>query len=122
MKIIESLWENDKLGLKTAINHVAVTGTSWNSFATSPLMTAIDQGNSILVLKLLDAGAKPSIDFDSWLQGAKFSFESQLGVGPRSSVPLPPHFECLNMFTLYFTISPSISLTKIAFYELSAHA
>lgn len=79
MKVIESLWENDKLGLKTAINHVAVTGPTWSSHATSPLMTAIDQGNSILVLKLLDAGAKPGIDFDSWLQGAKFSFENQLG-------------------------------------------
>ncbi|KAI3331654.1 ankyrin repeat protein [Xylariaceae sp. AK1471] len=77
-KLIESLWENDKLGLKTAINHVAVTG-SWNGNATGPLMTAIDQGNPILILKLLDAGAKPEIDFDSWLQGAKFSFETQLG-------------------------------------------
>lgn len=90
MKVIESLWENDKLGLKTAINHVAVTGPTWSSHATSPLMTAIDQGNSILVLKLLDAGAKPGIDFDSWLQGAKFSFENQLGVGSRTRNPLPP--------------------------------
>ncbi len=79
MKVIEYLWENDKLGLKTAINHVAVSGNYWRSTATSPLMTAIDEGNPILVLKLLDAGAKPEIDFDSWLQGAKFS-EIQLGV------------------------------------------
>ncbi|KAI0450417.1 ankyrin repeat protein [Xylaria acuta] len=79
VKAIECLWENDKLGLKTAINHVAVTGSSWSSDATSPLMTAIDQGNAILVLKLLEAGAKPDIDFDSWLQGAKFTFENQLG-------------------------------------------
>ncbi|KAI1754123.1 ankyrin repeat protein [Xylaria castorea] len=79
MKAVECLWDNDKLGLKTAINHVAVTGSAWNSNATSPLMTAIDQGNAILVLKLLEAGAKPDIDFDSWLQGAKFSFENQLG-------------------------------------------
>ncbi|KAI8633475.1 ankyrin repeat protein [Xylariaceae sp. FL1651] len=79
VELIESLWENDKLGLKTAINHVALAGPSWNSNATSPLMTAIDQGNSILVLKLLDAGAKPEIDFDSWLKGAKFSIENQLG-------------------------------------------
>lgn len=90
MKVIESLWANDKLGLKTAINHVAVTGTSWSSHATSPLMTAIDQGNSIVVLKLLEAGAKSSIDFDSWLQGAKFSFENQLGVSSRLSIPLYP--------------------------------
>ncbi|KAH8161559.1 hypothetical protein CIB48_g6686 [Xylaria polymorpha] len=79
IKAIECLWENDKLGLKTAINHVAVTGSSWSSVASTPLMTAIDQGNAILVLKLLEAGANPDIDFDSWLQGAKFSFENQLG-------------------------------------------
>ncbi|KAI0199190.1 ankyrin repeat protein [Astrocystis sublimbata] len=75
----ESLWEHDKLGLKTALNHVAVSGNSWHSNATTPLMTAIDRGNTILVIKLLEAGAKPEIDFDSWLQGAKFSFENQLG-------------------------------------------
>lgn len=80
MKTIESLWENDKLGLKTAINHVVVNGNAWSSNVVSPLMTAIDNGNPILVLKLLHAGAKPNIDFDSWLQGAKFSFENQLGV------------------------------------------
>ncbi|KAI1176036.1 ankyrin repeat protein [Nemania sp. FL0916] len=78
MQVIDSLWQNDKLGLKTAINHVAVTGSFWNNHATSPLMTAIDRGNPILVLKLLDAGAKPEIDFENWLQGAKFSFENQL--------------------------------------------
>ncbi|KAI0543186.1 ankyrin repeat protein [Xylaria digitata] len=77
-KLIECLWENDKLGLKTAINHVAVSGNYWRSNATSPLMTAIEKGNPILVLKLLEAGAKPEIDFDNWLQGAKFS-DIQLG-------------------------------------------
>lgn len=86
IKAIECLWENDKLGLKTAINHVAVTGSSWSSVASTPLMTAIDQGNAILVLKLLEAGANPDIDFDSWLQGAKFSFENQLGVSFFSTV------------------------------------
>ncbi|KAI1288909.1 ankyrin repeat protein [Xylaria venustula] len=79
MKIIEALWENDKLGLKTAINHVAVSGNYWNRSATSPLMTAIDEGNSILVLKLLDAGANPEIDFDTWLKGAKFNGDLALG-------------------------------------------
>ncbi|KAI1275981.1 ankyrin repeat protein [Xylaria sp. FL0933] len=79
MEVIDFLWENDKLGLKTAINHVAVSGTYWRSSATSPLMTAIDECNPILVLKLLDAGAKPEIDFDSWLQGAKHSSDVNLG-------------------------------------------
>ncbi|KAI0427221.1 ankyrin repeat protein [Xylaria sp. FL1042] len=79
MEVIDFLWENDKLGLKTAINHVAISGNYWRSSAITPLMTAIDQGNPILVLKLLDAGAKPEIDFDSWLQGAKFSSDVHLG-------------------------------------------
>ncbi|KAI0404447.1 ankyrin repeat protein [Xylaria palmicola] len=78
MKAIESLWENDKLGLKTAINHVTLSGSYWHGEATSPLMTAIDKGNPILVLKLLEAGAKPEIDFETWLQGAKFAFEREL--------------------------------------------
>ncbi|KAH6660295.1 ankyrin repeat-containing domain protein [Truncatella angustata] len=75
---IEALWENDKLGLKTAINHVAVNGNNWNPTATSPLMTAIDNGDPIMVLRLLEAGANPQIDFDSWLKGAKFSIEHGL--------------------------------------------
>ncbi|CAJ2513477.1 Uu.00g015960.m01.CDS01 [Anthostomella pinea] len=78
-KLVETLWAHDKLGLKTAINHVAVTGYAWRSSATSPLMTAIDESNPIFVLKLLEAGANPVIDFDTWLKGAKFSYENQLG-------------------------------------------
>ncbi|KAH9998078.1 ankyrin repeat protein [Xylariaceae sp. FL0662B] len=77
-KLIESLWENDKRGLKTAINHVAISGTHYNSSATTPLTTAIDRGDPILVLKLLGEEAKPQIDFDSWLKSAKYLFEEQL--------------------------------------------
>ncbi|KAI1764033.1 ankyrin [Hypoxylon sp. FL1150] len=77
-KLIDNLWENDKMGLKAAINHVAINGNFRNSSATTPLMTAIDNGDSILVLKLLEAGAKPDIDFDSWLKSAKVSFADQL--------------------------------------------
>ncbi|ORY62245.1 uncharacterized protein BCR38DRAFT_235854 [Pseudomassariella vexata] len=78
-KLIESLFEHDKIGLKAAINHITVTGYSWRSNATSPLMTAIDKGDAVLVLRLLEAGANPQIDFDSWLKGAKVSFEANLG-------------------------------------------
>ncbi|KAH9887785.1 ankyrin repeat protein [Xylariomycetidae sp. FL2044] len=74
-KLVDLLWQNDRRGLKTALNHVAV-GLSWN--VISPLMTAIDQGDPVLVLKLLEVGTKPEIDFDSWLKGAKFSFDESL--------------------------------------------
>ncbi|RYP71433.1 hypothetical protein DL771_004800 [Monosporascus sp. 5C6A] len=78
-ELIGSLWANDKIGLKAALNHVAVTGCRWDSAATTPLMTAIDNGDPILVLKLLEAGANPEIDFDAWLKGAKLTSEENLG-------------------------------------------
>lgn len=77
-KLIECLWENDKVGLKTAINHVAVSGYSWNPDVTTPLMSAIDNGDPIMVLRLLETGANPQIDFNSWLKGAKFTIEDSL--------------------------------------------
>lgn len=51
----------------------------WNPKATAPLNSAIATGNAVLVLKLLEAGAKPEIDFDTWLKSAKFSFDKYLG-------------------------------------------
>lgn len=77
-KLIENLWENDKMGLKTAINHVVVAG-SWRQNVTTPLMSAIDRGDPIMVLRLLEVGANPEVDFDSWLKGAKFTVEHSLG-------------------------------------------
>ncbi|KAK7951449.1 uncharacterized protein PG986_007177 [Apiospora aurea] len=76
--MINHLWENDKMGLKAAINHVVVGGSHWNSTATTPLMTAIEKEDPVLVLRLLEAGSRPEIDFDAWLKGAKLTFESSL--------------------------------------------
>ncbi|KAI0841040.1 ankyrin [Hypoxylon sp. FL0890] len=78
-QIIESLWNKDRIGVKAALNHVAVTGNWYSTDVVSPLLTAIDKGDPILILRLLEAGAKALIDYDSWLKGAKFSFASHLG-------------------------------------------
>jgi ankyrin repeat protein len=77
-KLIESLWENDQMGIKTAINHAAVGGMFWRPDVTTPLMSAIDKGDPIMVLRLLEAGANPEVDFGSWLKGAKLTIESAL--------------------------------------------
>ncbi|KAI0151968.1 ankyrin [Hypoxylon sp. NC0597] len=79
MSLIETLWEKDRIGVKAAINHVTVTGSWWNSDTITPMLTAVGKGHRTLVLKLLEAGAKTQIDYDSWLKGAKFSFENELG-------------------------------------------
>ncbi|KAI1443934.1 ankyrin [Annulohypoxylon stygium] len=77
-ELINCLWAKDKIGLKAAINHVSVTGSFYSCQAISPLSTAIDKGDPITVLKLLKEGAMPQINFDSWLKGARLTFEDQL--------------------------------------------
>lgn len=57
--VIDKLWENDKMGLKAAINHVVVGGSHLHSTATTPLMTAIEREDPIFVMRLLEAGSGP---------------------------------------------------------------
>ncbi|KAH7328643.1 ankyrin repeat-containing domain protein [Stachybotrys elegans] len=81
MESVDLLCESDPVGLKSAINHLVFTGWRWNLEAISPLHTAIDQGDSILVLRLLNAGAKAHIDFDTWLKAAKVSSSCSSNLG-----------------------------------------
>lgn len=84
-ELIDTLLDNDKMGVKTAINHLVFTGYSWNPETTSPLHSAVEHGDSVLVLKLLNAGALTQIDFDTWLKSAKVSStHSNLGDLERS--------------------------------------
>jgi ankyrin repeat protein len=71
--MVDTLLESDRSGVKRAINHLVITGSSWSSVTISALHTAIEQGDSILTLKLLNMGAQPTIKFETWLKSAKFS-------------------------------------------------
>ncbi|KAK3372503.1 hypothetical protein B0H63DRAFT_299088 [Podospora didyma] len=75
---LQTLFEQDKIGTKSAINHVA-----FPQYHTSrtPLGIAVQNGNISLALKLLENGAMPHVDFESWLKSAKNSttMEHQLG-------------------------------------------
>jgi ankyrin repeat protein len=71
--MVDTLLEHDKTGVKAAINHLIFTGYSWNPASLSPLHTAIELGDIILVLKLLEAGASPEIDFETWLKSINWS-------------------------------------------------
>ncbi|KAK2065301.1 ankyrin [Colletotrichum caudatum] len=72
-EMVDTLWENDKVGLKAALNHMVFANNHWSTVAIVPIHTAIETGDPILVLKLLEAGANPQIEFDTWLKAAKFS-------------------------------------------------
>ncbi|TDZ65873.1 Uncharacterized protein CTRI78_v003421 [Colletotrichum trifolii] len=71
--MIDTLWEHDKAGLKAALNHMVMGGGYWNPEAIAPLHTAIENNDSMTVLRLLEAGANPHIDFDTWLKAMKVS-------------------------------------------------
>ncbi len=61
--LLESMWETDPVGTKTAVNHIAFR--DWSSCQTA-LQVAIQNGNLPLVLKLLDRGAVAQVDFEAW--------------------------------------------------------
>lgn len=73
MDLVDALWDNDKTAVKTAINHLVFDGSYWDPQTIAPLHLAVEHGDPILVLKLLNAGAKSQIDFETWLKAAKIS-------------------------------------------------
>lgn len=73
--VMDVLISEDKTGVKTAINHLVVGG-SWMPQTTAPLHAAIERGDPILILQLLNNGAHANIDFDVWLKAAKVSRNS----------------------------------------------
>ncbi|KAK3695330.1 hypothetical protein B0T22DRAFT_369114 [Podospora appendiculata] len=73
--LLQTLWELDATGTKTAINHMVFPAYGKSE---TPLQIAIKNGNLSLVLKLLENGAiAPEVDFETWLKSAKQSRISQ---------------------------------------------
>ena len=74
VELFDTLWENNKTGVKAALNHVHFPDRwGWHNGLVSPLHSAIENQDPVLVLKLLDAGALAEIDFNTWLKSAKMS-------------------------------------------------
>lgn len=67
-ELVEVLLTFDKIGVKNSINHIAFSG--WQQMDTT-LQHAIKGGDIKLIIQLLDAGAAPQIDFETWLKSAK---------------------------------------------------
>ncbi|KAL7787534.1 ankyrin repeat-containing domain protein [Trichoderma ceciliae] len=79
--MVETLIDNDPRGIQAAINHLFFSGYTWRPDVVSPLQSALEKGDPILVLKVLNAGALAEIDFDTWLKSARVapSQSNQLG-------------------------------------------
>ena len=80
-ELVDVLLDQDKNGVKNSINHLLFSGYVWNMEVMSPLKAAVSKDDSILVLKLLNAGALTSVDFDTWLKSAKASPKSFTNLG-----------------------------------------
>ncbi|KAK3906939.1 hypothetical protein C8A05DRAFT_40270 [Staphylotrichum tortipilum] len=68
--LLDVLWEMDQAGAKIATDNIAFADSS---SCQTPLQLAVQNGNTALVLKLLDHGAVSHIDFEAWLKSAKKS-------------------------------------------------
>ncbi|KAF4971655.1 hypothetical protein FZEAL_9782 [Fusarium zealandicum] len=73
MDLIDTILDTDKTGVKTAINHMVFVGSNWSPETLAPLHSAVEYGDTILILKLLNCGAMAQIDFETWLKAAKVS-------------------------------------------------
>lgn len=76
--LLDVLWEMDQPGAKIATDNLAFADSS---SCQTPLQLAVQNGNTALILKLLDHGAVSHIDFESWY--ASFLFP------PFSLLPPP---------------------------------
>ncbi|KAF2503033.1 ankyrin repeat protein [Lophium mytilinum] len=74
-ELLSILFEHDEPVARRAINHLSVTGSSWHPSSQSPLMTAIESRNSIGVMKLLNAGAKATIEFSDWMKSITVKYD-----------------------------------------------
>ena len=66
--LLDTLANADATGVKRAINHLSVSGYKWSVSVTSPFMTAIEAKDSLTAIRLLSAGAKPEIDFATYMK------------------------------------------------------
>lgn len=68
-ELIEILMDLDSTGAKNSVNHIVWTMGQMHW----PLQKAAKKGDVRLILTLLEAGAVPQVDFETWLKSAKQS-------------------------------------------------
>ncbi|KAF2741780.1 ankyrin repeat protein [Sporormia fimetaria CBS 119925] len=69
-ELLDVMFEHDKPAADRALNHLSMKGAPYNTSTESPLMSAIEAGNSLAALKLLELGASAQVEFKDWLKVA----------------------------------------------------
>jgi hypothetical protein len=71
--MLDIYFEHDMPAVKRAINHLAVSGSSWSPSFSSPLMEALRRKMPEMALKLLNAGSKPEIELSELVKAHKMA-------------------------------------------------
>lgn len=73
--LLDAYLQHDQPAVKRVINHLAFKGHAWRPDAYSAFSTAVDAGDVIGAIKLLDSGAEPTIAFDAFMKSAQLKFD-----------------------------------------------
>ncbi|KAA8645611.1 hypothetical protein EYZ11_003498 [Aspergillus tanneri] len=69
--LVDIMFEQSKPAAQKALNHIATNGSSWHPEMHSVLNVAIESRDSATVMKVLEYGAEPSIDFENLMKSAR---------------------------------------------------
>ncbi|KAF9895110.1 Ankyrin repeat domain-containing protein 60 [Aspergillus nanangensis] len=76
IELLDTFMEQNQPATQKAMNHLVISGGSWNTGASSALTIAIQSRNVIGVLKLLERGADPVIEFTHFIKSAQNACEN----------------------------------------------
>lgn len=77
IEMLKVIFEADKAAAERVVNHPAIWSGSWNPQTAVPLSSAIMERNEEIVDLLLEAGAKPAVDFDTYWKSHNIQFSGQ---------------------------------------------
>lgn len=70
-ELLDLYHHHDEPAVKRAINHLAFAGYAWSPEPYSAFVAAINAKNVIGAMKMLEAGAEPSLEFGHFVKSAK---------------------------------------------------
>ncbi|CAG8176675.1 unnamed protein product [Penicillium olsonii] len=77
-EMLDLCFDHDMPAVKRAINHLAISGSSYSPQYTTVLLKALENKMPEMAFKLLEAGAKPSIELSELLKAVKKTFPKDI--------------------------------------------
>ncbi|KAH1375251.1 hypothetical protein KXW98_005362 [Aspergillus fumigatus] len=113
-ELLDSYLQHDRPAVERALNYIATSGWQFSPNAETALKTAIKSGNVIGALKLLDAGASPTIAFDEFIKSAQVHID---GIRNNSSEQVKRRFDANVTQPIILSVlkdQPSVALKLLA--------